>query len=288
MTNIEEVLDARKASLVSDIAELSKTRFFSIRALGYCLGFVKESIQKLDPSQVNDSYPPISDHFPAEWLAVKSYDLISEKFDGYDAIEEMPKVTRLNNYLRSQMFITLMAELEDYLNHVLELVLLAYPQKLNSEHFDINETLKEPNADDLIREKVAKKIMDKQYGKPKQYFNFVVKVLDCDQTIDRILSEEQVSDPTLKAKRHQVNSLNSLFPDYLEMKARRDVGIHNGWLRNSLYDERVRDFDDKTYPNTGNFLCVDQAYFRQSMEVAISLVSKCNMFCKLGFTEGDV
>lgn len=51
MANINEILKDRRASLVEDIRNLSKNKFFSIRSLDYCRVFVEDAISKTNPSE---------------------------------------------------------------------------------------------------------------------------------------------------------------------------------------------------------------------------------------------
>jgi hypothetical protein len=274
--------------------------------LSYSLGFIITSIENLDSSKLKDSFKPNLENIPSEWIIKEADKLISNQFDGYDLIDGFPKTTRLCNYLKSQLFIALMSELEDYLSHILELILLAYPDKLQSDSFNISDVLTQPNADELIKEKVTKKIINKQYGSPRQFFNFLVTTLDEEQTINHLISKQNISYPVIKQTKIQEISLlflciiyyiyclfisesdrrgislEQFFSDYVEMKLRRNLGVHNGWMRNELYDSNILKYGGKIY--SGDFLGINSVYFRQSMEVAINIVSKCNMLCNFGFS----
>ncbi|MBK1986775.1 hypothetical protein A0J48_004325 [Sphaerospermopsis aphanizomenoides BCCUSP55] len=282
MNIITQILDSRKNSFVSEVAELSTSKFLNIRALSYSLGFIITSIENLDSSKLKDSFKPNLENIPSEWIIKETDKLISDQFDGYDLIDGFPKTTRLCNYLKSQLFIALMSELEDYLSHILELILLAYPDKLQSDNFNISHVLTQPNADELIKEKVTKKIINKQYGSPRQFFNFLVTTLDEKQTINHLISKQNISDPVIKQTKSQEISLEQFFSDYVEMKLRRNLGVHNGWMRNELYDSNILKYGGKIY--SGDFLGINSFYFRQSMDVAIDIVSKCNMLCNFGFS----
>jgi len=283
MHDIHEILADRKANLVSEVNALSKSKFFSIRALLYCLGFVNASVDGLDEEPARNTFNSSSGEtsLPPEWIIEKSSDLIPEKFAGYDVVHDHPTATRMVNYLTSQLFIALMAELEDYLNQLLKLILLAYPEKLQSKDFDVNSALEQANAEEILEEK----IMKKQYGPLRQFFNFIKTVLGEDNTITQILNERNIQDPESRQAEAEKLSLEALFPRYLEMKARRDIGIHNGWTRNKLYDDRVADLNLVTDQST--FLGVSSEYFGQANELAVDVVTKCNLLCKLGFANAD-
>lgn len=286
MSEIKEVLSARQKNLIAQVEELSKNKFFAIRSLYYCLGFIGASVESLNsivsPEELNLSLSS-ENYLPAEWIVNKSSDLIPENFETYDLIANYPAATRMVNYLRSQLFIALMMELEDYLNQLLKMVLLAHPKKLQSQHFNVSQVLMQENAEDLISEKVDKKIRDKQYGRPRQFFNFVKFSLDVDGSLEAILNERGTNNLEIRRLEVENLSLEGLFPKYLEMKSRRDVGVHNGWIRNDIYDDRIAEFNITNSQEV--FLGVSSGYFKEATDSAIDIVAKCNMFCKLGFTD---
>jgi hypothetical protein len=280
MTDVNEILNERQNTLVNQVSEVSKSKFFNIRALAYCLGFIEQSVKQLDTSKLEDTYNPnfLNEDLPSEWIAKEGNKLISERFDGFNIIEGFPQTTRLTNYLRSQLFIALMAELENYLVDIIKIILLAYPDKLQSEHFNVAEVLTQDNAADRIQEKVTKKIMDKLYDPPRQFFNLLLSTLEMEATINQLLLEQNITDQI----RFNEISLNSLFPEYVEMKLRRDLGVHGGWVRNDFYTTRITNYGGKV--DQGDFLAVDSDYFRRAVDVSIHIVAICNNFCKLRFS----
>lgn len=287
MSDVNNVLSYRREHLASEIGELSKRKFFAIRSLSYCLGFIGSSINSLNESipELGSILSSDEQYLPAEWILEKGSNLIASDFGDYDLIDSHPVATRMVNYLKSQLFIALMAELEDYLNKLLRLILSAYPEKLQSEHFDVRNALAQENAQEVLEEKINDKIRKKQYDRSKQFFNFVKLVLDADKTIDKLLDERGIKDTSKRRVESEKLSLERLLSPYIEMKARRDLGIHNGWIRNSLYDERVADLGD--LGSQENFLGISNDYFKQASDLAIDIVAKCNMFCKISFVNAD-
>jgi hypothetical protein len=284
MTDVNEILNERQNTLVNQVSEVSKSKFFNIRALAYCLGFIEQSVKQLDTSKLEDTYNPnfLNEDLPSEWIAKEGNKLISERFDGFNIIEGFPQTTRLTNYLRSQLFIALMAELENYLVDIIKIILLAYPDKLQSPHFNVAEVLKQDNAADQIQEKVTNKISKKLYASPIEFFNLLLRTLEMETTINQLLLEQNITDKRAKEIRFNEISLKSLFPEYVEMKLRRDLGVHGGWERNEIYTTRITNYGGKVYQ--GDFLAVDSDYFRRAVDVSIHIVAKCNNFCKLRFS----
>jgi hypothetical protein len=291
MTTSNEILSQRREDLASNASSLSKEKFLSIRALSYCLGFVGSSIEQLSPSshpldltQVLETH---SQHLPPDWIAIRSQNLIVEDFEQYDLMNGHVFATRMMNYMRSQLFIALMMELEDYLNQLIVLILSAYPGKLNGEHFKIEEVLKESNALDLMDDKIEKKLMKKQYGRARQFFNFVIEVLEIDATINNLLDERNIDDEKARKLEHEKLAIEQFYPAYLEMKARRNIGIHNGWRRNQRYEEDIASgIEIEPSIDDGKvFLGVDKTYFERASTIAIELIAKCNILCQLKFND---
>lgn len=289
MTMIDDVLTRRGDSLVENVSTLSKEKFLSIRALSYCLGFVGSSIEQLSPSShplgLTQAIEADSQYLPSDWIAIKSENLISEEFKQYDQIEEHMFATGMMNYMRSQLFIALMMEMEDYLNQLAQLILLAYPDKLNSEHFKVEEIKKESNALDLIDIKIMKKLMKKQHGPVRQFFNFIKDTLEIDATISNVLDERGIVNQTDRQSDYDNLTIEQFYPTYLEMKTRRDVGVHNGWRRNELYEEKIAAGIeiDPSIDDGKAFLGVDKIYFNKALAISTDLIARCNTLCKLRF-----
>ncbi|MFB2838537.1 hypothetical protein [Floridanema evergladense] len=237
MDTITEVLEARKQALFEAIEELTDKKLASVNSLVYCISFIESSINSFDPSKVINEYKPdFYQSLPMERIAVQGNNLIPEEFehldDSNDAIESFPQCKRMNGYIRSQLFIALIAELEDYFSQLLKLILLAYPEKLQSAHFDVAQILKQENALVLIEEKINNKIRKKMYEKPRNYLNFIKTTLDEETTLETLLNEQKIYNKEPSKQQKSKLALDSLIVEYGEMKARRDAGIHNNWVKN--------------------------------------------------------
>lgn len=66
------------------------------------------------------------------------------------------------------------------------------------------------------------------------------------------------------------NYLSDMWPQYVEMKARRDVGLHGNWQRNRLYDTKIREVG--LTPPSQEFLGVSFGYFTSSLRFAKQLL----------------
>jgi hypothetical protein len=288
MATFTEVLKARQERLVETVEELANNKFSHIRALGYCIGFIESSINNFEPSKAIDGYKPnFPQNLPTEWIAVEGNKLISEKFEDLDdlsdAIQKFPQLKRVNGYIRSQLFIALMAELEDYLSQLLKLILLAYPDKLQSPNFDVAQILAKENALELIEDKVNEKIQAKIYKGLRKYFSFIKATLEEESILEKVLEERKIYDKNAREQEKTQLKLDLLLPEYAEMKARRDVGIHNNWVNNEQYKKKVLELGG--IPDNSDFLGIGREYFIKSQETAISLVVKCFTLCELKFNQ---
>lgn len=62
-----------------------------------------------------------------------------------------------------------------------------------------------------------------------------------------------------------------MWPNFVEMKARRDVGVHGEWKRNEVYDRKVRDSGGAVVSE--QFLGIGDEYFDRSIVAGESLIN---------------
>ena len=89
----------------------------------------------------------------------------------FEALDKRPAVKgqdkRLQPYLRSQLFIALISELEDFLFSLLRLIIVQYPKKLGSKTVSV-ERLVELGSDGVIRESIDKTLNELAYASPAE------------------------------------------------------------------------------------------------------------------------
>lgn len=184
---------------------------------------------------------------------------IPQEFENLDANSPVKAVDRrVQPYLRSQLFIALVAETEDLISQFLTLILRAYPQKITYSKVSINDLIKWDNVDEALEQIIAAELNDLFYKKPKDYR----------KSIDEILSAA----PTL---------LDPTWPKFVEMKARRDIGLHNNWIRNSTYDRKVT--EGGAQPTSETFLGVSHLYFEDSVDTSALLAKVVHGHCASKF-----
>lgn len=192
-------------------------------------------------------------------VLTKANELISDKFEySLEGSELTRPSIKVANYIRSQLFIALMAELEDFLSQLLTLVLLSYPCQIEK-NFKIKEIVDAGEFEKFISEAVENEI----YGffmlkSPAEYHQKIQRVLKIDQSV-----------------------LEEVWQSFIEMKARRDVGLHNGWKKNRRYEQKVRQIGVEI-PIT-DFLQVDIEYFLNALNVGIEIIGKLNAHSIINF-----
>jgi len=190
---------------------------------------------------------PASDTAAAERIKLS---VPSVKGKDLKVFRKAPDLHRMiDNRIDSREFIQSLvfavALTEEYLSDVLELIIRAYPQKLfispkgnalkddQMVPVDVREILKARSLAEIIQEQVSKRVRDAIYATPKQYSTYLASV------VGFALPED-------------------LLRRFFEVKATRDVHIHNGGLANSIYIQKAgglaRAMDGVVLPVDGEYL----------------------------------
>lgn len=108
------------------------------------------------------------------------------------------------------------------------------------------------NADGLMDYLIAEKISSLTFGSAREYINKLCKLLNI-----------------------QKKEIEHLIKPYIEMKARRDVGVHNNWMKDSRYQRRISELN---IPDTGEeYLKPNLSYFSCTHNICGELVKViCN------------
>lgn len=147
----------------------------------------------------------------------------------------------LSTELFENLIVTAVSHFEFFLFSVLQIVLLAYPKKLtlNVQGIDTNREIPLEvvlNADSLetaVREVIDRQMISLSYASPRTYLLYFNKVTGVD-----------TSDPA--------------FLVYVEIKATRDVIIHNAGTANNTYIAKV---GNRKRGEVGQRLINDEQYF---------------------------
>jgi hypothetical protein len=173
-------------------------------------------------------------------------DLIPVEFESLDRDSGVSvQDRRVQPYIRSQLFITLISELEDFLARAIRNVLRVYPKKIGTHQIALSQ-LVELGYEGAIEEAIETKLRQLFYASPREYKKALVEYLSLD--------EGQLE----------------MWPCFVEMKARRDVGVHGEWIRNEVYDRKVRDSGGAV--TSEQFLGIGNEYFDRSILIGELLI----------------
>ena len=137
-----------------------------------------------------------------------------------NTIEAFEKYLPMNNLTVEQHFsgmflISVISETELYFVDLIKEVVSVYPHKL------ANHSLRLSDALDLSRDQIILKASETflnkiMYKKPSEYLSSVGEILS--------IETEDLIEP---------------WKAFVEAKARRDTGVHNGWLANEIYKRKL-------------------------------------------------
>jgi len=187
--------------------------------------------------------------------AGNAIDSAFENIDRDQAVKAQDR--RLQSYVRSQLFIALVAELEDFLGSLLRLIISQQPKKIADRAIPVARLI-DIGLAGAIEEAIDTVVHDLFYAKPQQYRDSVLRFLSADAQL-----------------------VAHFWPAYVEMKARRDVGVHGDWQRNEIYDRKVSEIG-LSIPEE-EFLGISDVYFRHALKVAEQMIKTLSDHCLTKF-----
>ena len=151
--------------------------------------------------------------------------------------------------LFSQSVITAVAITEGYLSKSLYTILSKFPEKLasNDKKIDISLIFESDDLIELIDKIILKQINSAFYSSPAKYFEYSEKIL------------------SIKIRK-------SLKDQYAEIKATRDILVHNGGIINDQYIFKSGKKARASSENIDELIDLDPEYFDQSIRGMKKLV----------------
>jgi hypothetical protein len=114
------------------------------------------------------------------------------------------------------LFVSLISALELFFQEIITVIITAYPKKIGSAQFRLSEILDAGSTDELVSHAAEEYTMKLMYKKPFEYLDEISNILSIDSS-----------------------AVRPFWPAFIEAKARRDLGIHNGWRCNSTYIRKL-------------------------------------------------
>ncbi len=249
MEELNILLKTKKKALRSACNTLATLKLRNVEAVRKCDAFISSAT----------SEAAYGDGFAFFGRMRDAGKVIPEEFEKLDANQNLKNEDRrVQPYIRSQLFIALVAELEDYFSSLLILVLEANPDKVRDHTMTLGTVLELGAIQPVISEAVRAEIHALFYKKPLEYGKRIEQIL---------MMPSAVLEP------HWVQ--------FVELKARRDVGVHGNWYQNETYCRKVSEAGGSPVANT--FLGIDISYFRQALVLGEELIRDCNNHCQVRF-----
>lgn len=127
-----------------------------------------------------------------------------------------PEYLLPKDYFLERSFIMLVAAFEYFLQELVHAVVVAHPKKVGRVEFKLSEILDASSTDELVRRSIESTLNSLMYKKPNEYLAEFANLLSIDS---KPFKEDWIK--------------------FVEAKARRDVGVHNGWRCNETYIRKV-------------------------------------------------
>jgi hypothetical protein len=203
------------------------------------------------------------------FLRMQALSLTSKNGEVIGAIEEVEKKLPRHfseadeaggtyMFLVSQTFVSLIAEFETYLVEVMSTVVGKYPKKLGAQSFRFGEILEVRDLADLTRIATEKFLNEIMYRRPSEYRKAIVEVLSADE-----------------------NFLSDVWPEYVERKARRDIGVHNAWRVNETYRRKVEEVG--LQPASSDYAVPSNEYFWDTLKLLDDMMTEITTHCAKKF-----
>lgn len=162
------------------------------------------------------------------------------------------------SFVDSQNLITMVSEAETFFQETMIEVVKLYPAKISKTNIDLRKLIELGDIQSAILFAASKHANEVMYKRPSEYKKDFLNLISADEHL-----------------------LDDLWPQYVEAKARRDIGVHNSWKVNDIYRSRISEVG---LPDPiEEELSVDYPYFQRVREVTIALMGRVNLHCEQKF-----
>lgn len=155
-----------------------------------------------------------------------------------------------DNFTVSLIVPAMVAEVELFLTECIKAVIRRVPEKINGKQIKAEEALACANRDELLEKIAARLLYEIGYLKPMDYLKHFCELTDVPQ-----------------------DAIKKLWAPYVEIKARRDLGVHGNWIANDVYNRKVKDAGHPEVAN-GTSLIPDSEYLEKAQSACTILVQE--------------
>lgn len=163
------------------------------------------------------------------------------------------------SFVVSHYFITLIAEFEGFLVDMLRTIVKRYPRKVGNISIRVSEIAACGSLEEAISIGIDRFINDLSYSRPKEYIDSLQEIFSLNK-----------------------KDFQTLWPIFMERKARRDLGVHNDWRKNETYIRKIKEVG--IAPSDEDFLAPDNDYFVASVEIVHKIMRKISEHCAEKFS----
>lgn len=160
-----------------------------------------------------------------------------------------PNKLDLESYFAGMLLVSAITEAEAYFVDVVRAVIAAFPKKVGTVSFKLSDVL-DASPDELVRSAAEDYLNRLMYKKPADYLGDLSSMLSIDKA-----------------------ALEADWPQFVEGKARRDLGIHNSWMANDVYRRKVRELGLDEPPEVGASLAPNYAYVGGMVQTCDRIIS---------------
>jgi hypothetical protein len=168
-----------------------------------------------------------------------------------DSPESKQAQTSFESLFAAALYVNLISEVEHFFVTCAATAIRLYPGKVGSETFRLADVLAVSSTDELVERAADRAMQALMYEKPADYLSGLCEILSVD-------------------KKHLV----SIWPRFVEMKARRDLGVHNNWSANEIYLRKLKEIGFPDPPSIGSRLIPDFEYLDASIDTCDRLVGE--------------
>lgn len=144
-----------------------------------------------------------------------------------------------SEFFMDRCFISLVAEFELFLQDMVVIVVTINPKKVGQVEFKLADILDSSGNEELVRRGIEATLNKIMYKKPMAYLSEIADLLSIDKT-----------------------PLEENWVKFVEAKARRDLGVHNGWKCNSIYLKKIEEVGlsseiaegESAFPRDGDYV----------------------------------
>jgi hypothetical protein len=152
-------------------------------------------------------------------------------------------------YFASHLTINLVSEVENFFAAAISAALRMYPEKMGSQSFKLTEIISANSTDELIDRAANAALYGLMYEKPLDYIKSLASILSI-----------------------ETESLGQYWPAFVELKARRDLGVHGNWVVNETYLRKLREAKITSTHVAGDRVIPDFSYLSEALKSCQKLV----------------